>query len=184
MPGKKITGLAASFDIETTGLEPAYARVLMCSIKPWGESATLLRADVASSDDSALVEEIISELSQYAILFAHNGVFFDRAFLNARALQYNLPLLDPKGLLFDPWRIAKRQLNMGRNSLDSLAQHLGLEEQKMHLPPSVWVRAGLDHDEDAMKLLGERCISDTNVLEELAERVLGLAGNITPWGSA
>lgn len=184
MSGKKITGLAASFDLESTGLKPDYGRLLCGVVKPWGQEPIAFRLDHAKSDDSALVSELVEELSQYAILFAHNGVYHDRAFLNGRALQYNLPILDNSAKMVDPCLIARRHLNMGRNTLDALAQHFNLNEQKMHLSPEVWVRASLDHDEAAMEKIVERCISDTLVLEELAQRVLALVSNITPWGSA
>jgi uncharacterized protein YprB with RNaseH-like and TPR domain len=184
MSGIQYTGLAASFDIETYGLDPIYGRVLIGSIRPWHKKPITFRAEHASSDDSALVADIIGELSKYAILFAHNGMWFDRAFLNGRALAYGQPILDVKGKLVDPYQIARKHLNTKRNSLDALASHFHLTEQKMHLSPEVWVKAALDHDENAIKTLVKRCESDTKVLEQLVERVLPLMGNITPWGSA
>lgn len=184
MPGKKITGLAASFDLESYGLDPVYGRLLVGVIKPWGQDPQVYRVVRASSDDSKLVAELVEELDKYAILFAHNGIFHDRAMLNARAISYDLPTLDVKGKLVDPYQVVKRQLNLRRNSLDALASFLKLTEQKMHLDPEVWVRAALDHSEADMKTLVERCISDCEVLEQLATRILPLVGNITPWGSA
>ena len=37
MAGKVITGLAASFDLETFGLDPIYGRLLCGVVKPWGQ---------------------------------------------------------------------------------------------------------------------------------------------------
>lgn len=184
MAGKKISGLAASFDLETFGLDPVYGRLLCGVVKPWGGEPRVFRVKRAGSDDSKLIVQLVEELSQYAVLFAHNGLFYDRAFLNGRALHFNLPILDTGAKLVDPYLIARKHLNMKRNSLDALAEHFQLPEQKMHLPPDVWVRAALDHDEGAMKTLVKRCVSDCVVLEQLATRVLALVGNITPWGSA
>lgn len=184
MAGKQYTGLAASFDLESYGLDPVYGRLLCAVIKPWGGQPHIIRMQQASSDDSELVRKTVDELSRYAILFAHNGIFHDRAMLNGRALEYNVPLLDNFGKLVDPYQIARKHLNMRRNSLDALAAHLRLNEQKMHLDPSVWVRAALDHDEEAMQTIIARCVSDCNVLEQLATRMLPLMGNINPFGSA
>ena len=86
--------------------------------------------------------------------------------------------------MVDPYLVARKHLNMRRNSLDALAEHMHLDEQKMHLSPEVWVKAALDHDEKAMKTLVARCVSDCAVLEQLATRILPMVGNITPWGSA
>ena len=94
------------------------------------------------------------------------------------------PVISPEHKLIDPCQIARRQLNLPRNSLDSMAMLMQLEEQKMHLLPSVWVRAALDHDEEAMQTLMERCLSDVRVLEDLAAHVLPLTRNINPFGSA
>jgi uncharacterized protein YprB with RNaseH-like and TPR domain len=185
MAGKIITGLAASFDLETFGLDPIYGRLLCGVVKPWGQEPKIFRIKRASSNDSKLIRELVDELDQYAILFAHNGLFYDRAMLNGRALHYGMPVLDPKAhRLYDPYLIAKRHLNCKRNSLDALATHFQLSEQKMHLSPEVWVKAALDHDEESMLTLVDRCVSDVVVLEELALRVMPLAGNITPNGSA
>jgi len=181
---KGTMGLAASFDLETFGLDPVYGRLLCGVIKPWGGDTQVYRVKRAGSDDSKLVAQLVSELSRYSILFAHNGLFYDRAMLNGRALQYDMPTLDPKGKLVDPYLVARKHLNLRRNSLDSLADHFQLLDQKMHLPASVWVRAALDHDESAMETLVDRCISDTVVLEQLATRILPLLGNVTPWGSS
>ena len=184
MSGKKITGLAASFDLESYGLDPVYGRLLCGVVKPWGEKPKVYRLAYACSDDSKLVTELVDELSQYAVLFAHNGLFYDRAMLNGRALAYGLPVLDSHAKMVDPYLVARKHLNMRRNSLDALAEHMHLDEQKMHLSPEVWVKGALDHDEKAMKTLVARCVSDCAVLEQLATRILPMVGNITPWGSA
>lgn len=180
----KIEGLAASFDLESYGLEPTYGVLLCGVVKPWGGPSKLFRVKQVSSDDSKLTTELVTELNKYAILIAHNGVFYDRKMLNARALKFNLPILDPRGKMIDPVQIARRHLNMRRNSLDALADYFGLSEQKMHIPAEVWVRAGLDHSKADLDLICERCESDVRVLEELATRVLGLVGSVNFWGSA
>src|SRR5574341_1334361 len=116
----KIEGLCCSFDLEAFGLEPAYS-VLMCGVvKPWGGKPKLFRQEVVGANDSELVGQLVEELNRYAILIAHNGLFFDRKMLNARALHWNLPILDPHGKFIDPCQVARRHLNMGRNSLEAL----------------------------------------------------------------
>ena len=180
----KVEGLAASFDLESYGLEPTYGVLLCGVVKPWGGEPKLFRVEQVSSDDSGLVRALVEELSKYAILLAHNGVFYDRKMLNARALKWNLPILDPRGKMIDPVQVARRHLNMRRNSLDALADYFELSEQKMHVPAQVWVRAALDHSEADLATICARCESDVLVLEELSTRVLGLVGSVNFWGSA
>ena len=186
MGGIKHVGMAASFDLECYGLDPIYGRLLCGVIKPYGTSGEpqVYRMERASNDDSALVEVLVNELSKYSILIAHNGLWFDRAMINGRALAADLPLLDPKIKMIDPYQIARKHLNAKRNSLDALSTLLNLNEQKMHVDPSVWARVAFDHDESAFQIIIERCISDVRVLEDLTNHILPLMGNVTPWGSA
>lgn len=184
MGGKKVEGFAASFDLESYGLDPVWGVLLCGVVKPWGEEPKLFTIGTPSSNDSKIVGELVDELSKYGIIIAHNGMFHDRAFLNGRALHWNLPVLDPYGKIIDPLRVAKRNLNLSRNSLDALAAHLQCDEQKMHVPAEVWQRAALDHDAEAMEIIHERCMSDVRVLEMICQRLMALVGNVTFWGSA
>ena len=181
---KEKTEFICTFDIETYGLEPVYGVVLCAVVKPLNGELKVLRQKRPSSDDSQLVFDIINELNQYNILIAHNGLYFDKQFLNGRALHWNQDILEPNVKIIDPCIVARKNLNLRSNSLDSIAQYLGLDEQKMHLDPIIWKKAALDHDEPCMKTLIERCSSDVRVLELLAKRVMKLTRNITPWGSA
>ena len=170
--------LACTFDLETFGLDPVFGRLLVGVVKPWHGPEKIFRVTRASADDSAIVEAIVEELSKYAILCAHNGMYYDVRFLNGRALAYDLPVLNPNHKLIDPCQIARKHLNLNRNSLDAIAVHMGLSEQKMHLDPIVWTRAAMDHSEEDMQTLVDRCSSDVRVLEEIAARVLPLTRSI------
>lgn len=185
MPGVKHYGLAASFDLECYGLDPVYGRLLCGVIKPfqYGEPQ-IYRIAVPGNDDSALTATLVEELSKYSILFAHNGLWFDRAMLNGRALAYGLPILDPKHKIVDPFQIARKHLNTKRNSLDALTNLCHIPESKMHVDAEMWCKVAFDHDEEAFKIIIERCVSDVRILEELAIRTLPFMGNINPFGSA
>ena len=181
---KTIPQLACTFDLETWGLDPVYGRLLVAVIKPWQQDTMVFQQKVASSDDSAITKAVVEELNKYAILIAHNGMYFDVRFLNGRALQYGLPVINPNHKLIDPCQIARKHLNLPRNSLDAIAKHMQLDEQKMHIGPEVWVHAALDHDKEAMATLVERCESDVRVLEAIAARALPLTRSINAFGSA
>lgn len=177
------TQFVATFDLETYGLEPIFGRLLCGVVKPWGEEAKVFRVNRASADDSKLVSDLVKELNRYNVLIAHNGLYFDKQFLNGRALAFNQDIVDVNVKMIDPYVLAKKNLNMRRNSLDSISEFFGLEERKMHVDAETWVKAALDHDEECMEILIERCTSDVVVLEMLASRVLKLTRNLTPWGS-
>ena len=138
----------------------------------------------ASSNDRPVVEPIIERLNEFSILIAHNGVHFDNKFLNTRALALDIRGLLPGIKIIDPCLIARKHLNLGRNTLDAIVTHLGLDEGKYHIPPEVWVKASHDHDREAMKILVERCKSDVRILERVAQRFLPLTRSINGWGSS
>jgi len=176
--------LIACFDIEASGLDPMFAKVLCGVVKPWGEEPKLFSNRRKGSDDSKVVESLITELNKYTILIAHNGVFYDRKFLNGRALRWNLPFMDPKAKMIDPWRLAKNHLNFRGNSLARLADFLGTEHSKTEVSGNIWMRAALDNDPTAHKYIEEHCVEDVYVLEEIADRFKRFIGNVTAWGSA
>ncbi len=176
--------MMAFFDIEASGLDPMFGVVLCGVVKPEHGEPKLFTKRTPGSDDSVVVSELIKELNQYDILVAHNGVFYDRKYLNGRALRWNLPFLDPKLKIIDPWRIAKQHLNFRGNSLDRLADFLGTEYQKTVVSGNIWMRAALDHDQEAMQYIEEHCVADVYVLEEVAYRLRKFMGNINAWGSA
>ena len=178
--------LAATFDLETSGLEGAWGRLLVASIKPYdSDTITTFTARKARerSNDYDIVSETVDELRKYAILIAHNGKRFDIPFLNARALAHGLPLMPPTTKIIDPCTIGWKQLPGLRKSLDALAQHLKLEEGKMHVGPEVWVTAALDGNHASFDILEERCESDVRVLEKVAEAFAPLMRNVDAFGS-
>ncbi|KKL14685.1 hypothetical protein LCGC14_2513240, partial [marine sediment metagenome] len=82
----------ATFDIETSNLSADFGRVLCAVVKQVGKKPIIFRGDTYASwkkgnkyDDSMLVKDIIEELNKHDVLIAHNGMKFDRPFLNTRA---------------------------------------------------------------------------------------------------
>ena len=177
--------MVACFDLETSNLDPMWGVLLCSDTKPWmGQHTTFVHCLEDGYDDCEVVEATVAELSQYKILIAHNGVFFDRKFLNGRALYHHLPLLDPKMKIVDPWRLAKNHLNFKGNSLDRIAEFLGTRESKSKVEGEIWMKAVYNRDYDALDYIVRHCIKDVDVLEEVADRLSPFMGNITPWGSA
>lgn len=180
--------MIVSFDLETSSLQAGFGVLLCAVIKPWKKAPIVLRIDSdpsgVNSDDSRLVSATITALRPYNILIAHNGVDFDRRFLNSRAVKWELDPLNPRGNIVDPVKIARRHLRVGSNSLASLSSFLATKHRKSPVDGDIWVRATLDRDKDAMDSIVKHCIADVLVLEEVAEKLIPFAGRITEWGSA
>ena len=182
--------LIATFDLETTNLNGVFGVVLCAVIKPWGGETTTFRIDhkpyrgKRNSDDSYLVKTIVDELSQYKILIAHNGVNFDRPYLNTRALLWGIEPLNPRGMMVDPVKVARRHLRFGYNSLDRLAQFLNTNAQKSAVLGPTWVKAAMDRDRESMDYIVEHCVADVLALEEVAMKLMSFVPKINEWGSS
>lgn len=130
-----------------------------------------------------MAEEVFRIFSSVpgCIAYAHNGDRFDIPWLRTVALKYGLQM--PRVKLIDPCQIAWKRYRLGRNSLEAVAQFLGLEQSKLHLSPQTWRAALMDDDGDAWKLLTDRCESDVDLLNSVASRVTGDIGLVDFSGS-
>lgn len=180
----------ATFDIETTGLNAAFGRILCACVMTYDpEGIKVFRADEypawkagKRSDDHDITAELMAYLEEFDVLIAHNGVKYDLPFIRTRAIQYGLPPLNPLKIV-DPVLAARRQLRMQSNSLDAIAKHLDAPHQKTPLEPRVWARAMMDDDKAAMDLIVEHCIADVKVLDFVAWSMRGYIRSIDTLGS-
>lgn len=178
------------FDIETTGLNASFGRVLCAALQFYGpEELITFRADQypewkdgKRSDDSSLVADILAALESADIIIAHNGVNFDTAFLRTRAIIYGLPPVHPKKIV-DPVLIARKVFRFHSNSLDSIASMLGTDFKKTPVAPTYWIRALADGDKESLDYIMEHCIKDVYVLEEIAKKIMPYAKQIDSIGS-
>lgn len=180
----------ATFDIETTGLNAAFGRILCCCVMSYDpQEIKTFRADEypawkagRRSDDYEITAEIMAYLEEFDILIAHNGVKFDLPFIRTRALAHGLPPLHPLKIV-DPVLTARKALRMQSNSLDAIAKHLGAPDQKTPLLPETWARAQMDDDKSAMDSIVEHCVADVKVLDYVAHAIRGYVKTIDSIGS-
>jgi hypothetical protein len=166
--------LVASFIIHGAAEGPVVKTFTARQFEPWQRGKR--------SDDSALAAAAIQTLQGGHVCYFHNGNRFDVPWLRTLALRDRLAF--PSIKLIDPSAIAWKKYRLGRNSLEALADYLGLEEKKFHIGPDVWKSAAFDDDDEAWKLLVERCESDVRVLNHLAGRVTKDVGMVDTGGSA
>jgi DNA polymerase III epsilon subunit-like protein len=180
------------FDLETWGLDRGWGVTLVASFLIHGEPEgpkriTLKHRDSVAwksgkrSDDREIAEEVFRILGNGGIAYAHNGDRFDIPWLRTVALKYGLQM--PRIKLVDPCQIAWKRYRLGRNSLEAVAQFLGLEQSKLHIGPDVWRGALMDDDDACWDLLYKRCASDVDLLNAVAGRVTGDVGMVDFQGS-
>lgn len=178
------------FDIETSGLNAAFGRILCCVVETYDpHQVTIYRADEfpawkagRRSDDYEITAAICAKLEDIDILVAHNGVGFDLRFLRTRALEHGLPPLNPAKIV-DPVLAARRNLRLPSNSLDSIARHIKASNEKTVLEPGLWARAVMDGDKQAMDYIVEHCQKDVEVLAEVTWSLRGYIRVIDALGS-
>jgi DNA polymerase III epsilon subunit-like protein len=178
------------FDLETSHLNADFGVVLCGVIKPDGQQPKVFRGDKLHaadwkrgkrSDDRNTVSEIVKELVKYDIWIAHNGVRFDLPFLRTRLAKWGLPPLRSNKIL-DPVLLARNTLRMSYNSLERIADFLGVNS-KTPVTGDTWVRAYLDGDRDAMESVVDHCVRDVETLEKIVEALKAYSTQLTSWGS-
>jgi uncharacterized protein YprB with RNaseH-like and TPR domain len=183
------------YDLETWGLDRGWGVMLVASFLfhgfPQGPfKRTLTLRDYSPwkaghrSNDREMAIEVAKLLEPCHVAIVHNGERFDVRWLRSIALKYGITM--PKLRLVDPCQIAWKKYALGRNSLEAVADFLGLADkgkQKLHISPDVWRRALMDDSNADWDLLKERCESDVDLLNEVAAKVTGDAGLIDYQGS-
>jgi uncharacterized protein YprB with RNaseH-like and TPR domain len=179
------------FDLETWGLDRGWGVTLVGSFLIFKggavERITLTQRDTEAwkrgerSNDKELAERIFDVLERAHVGYAHNGEFFDVRWLRTVALKYDLNM--PRIRLIDPAQIAWRKYRLGKNSLEAIADFLGLKQSKLHISPDIWRHALLDDRDEAWQLLVDRCESDVELLNAVAGAVTRDMGMIDYSGS-
>jgi hypothetical protein len=103
---------------------------ILCACWRWlGEYEThriyLTPEEVLAKDDSRIIAKLFELYEEADAVLAHNSLGFDAKVVNARALYNNFPPL-PKVKVLDTLALAKKQLKLPSNRLDSIGEFLGL----------------------------------------------------------
>lgn len=158
---KDFIGLAVGyFDIESTfSTQPI---VLYAAIADQFGRVEEFHKGPNIVDDKELVESYCRRLEEYDILVGWNSTLFDIAVLRGRCLFHGLPPLDPHMSIDLMYKASGSAARIGRRSLQSVSEYLGVEEKKTPLSVRIWDRA-MSGDEAAYQLIVEHCNADVLV---------------------
>ncbi len=185
------------FDLETSGFFADSAILLCCSIKPYDCYITgrktkvkTLRADtypawkLNKTNEKKFIEDVLDELDNYDILVAHNGEYFDKGFMNAKAIQFGLePVMRFKKSI-DPCLASRRHLRLGRNTLAAIIDYLHIPVKKTPIELHVWTQAALEGSVKCMDRIVEHCEHDVVTLELVYDKLRSLVDKIDKRGSS
>lgn len=170
-----------SWDIECSSLSGMVGRIICSGFKPvippeYGTTKPyIFRLDDKkfylkdAADDSKLAVAIRDELEKYDVVIAHNGILFDRKFLNARLLKAAERPLKPIFFVDTMWIVRTHMRTSSK--LDNLQQYLGLPDEKTKITWDDWQR-GVARDNKALDIIAKHCIQDVKVLEQAYWRLL------------
>lgn len=163
-------GRVAIYDIEATNLKGNFGFMLCGCIKFIDKDKIIVkRIDRSANykkdrtDDSQVVREFADLLMSADCLVGHYGSKFDIPFVNTRLLYHGLRPM-PKIPHVDTWRVARNNLALNSNRLDTLTQLLGTTK-KTRIDGKIWIRATAGYA-DALKYIIQHCEADVRALEE------------------
>jgi len=122
-------------------------------------------------NDNNLMIKIGELLDEADIVIAHNGDSFDIKKINARLLVNGIKPPSPYKTI-DTKKVAKKYFKFDSNSLDNLANDLGMEG-KMDTPKNLFIKC-IEGDMKMWKIMKKYNKQDVVVLEEVYNR-------LSPW---
>lgn len=184
----------AIIDIETSGFDAQGSIVLCAVIKEYNGRGngkiTVIRSDAFptwktnKSNDEPIVRAIMKELETYDIFVAHNGEWFDKAFLTAKCIEYRIPPSLRHKKSIDPVLLSRKYMRLNRNGLGVLINFLNVPHKKTPVSLSHWRKASLDGNKDSMNYIVEHCVADVKALDRVYHEVKSLIDRIDTRGSS
>lgn len=159
-------------DIEASHLKANFGFIICWYIKKAGEDrydhAIVTKKELFNlTRDRRVLSELFDALDGYDVIYAHYGRRFDIPFIKSRAIILGMDgrITRPfEKFMFDTWEIARKNLALSSNRLDTIAQAFQLKDQKTGLMPTIWNDAVLG-DAKALQYVDDHCRADVNVLE-------------------
>ena len=163
-----------ALDCETSHLRADFGTLLCWGYKWVGEKRisvpSLLDFPGKSPiDDRALLKEAHRVMSGADAYLTYYGKGFDLPFLQAKFLEYGMPMLPPVPHI-DIYFTVKSNLSLSRKSLANVSEFLNLKAKKTPVAGRIWKRAMVG-DRGAMRYIVSHCRADIALLEEAYYRL-------------
>jgi len=161
----------ASFDIESTGLNASFGRLLCACFKFQGDPKIVTVKAFQKKDELAALKKIRQIWDTVDILVTWYGKQFDVRFLNAKALRYGLPTFAGK-MHVDLCFLHKHYNATAGHSLKGVSEDLRTSSKKYDVPREDWQDAQ-DGDKAAFDRIVTHCEHDVLTLEEVLDKMKG-----------
>lgn len=152
------------FDIETTfSTQPI---VLYAAIADQFGRVEQFRKGPDITDDRQLVVDYCKRLEEFDVLVGWNSALFDIPVLRGRQMFYGLPPLDPHMAVDLMYKASGGAARIGRRSLQSVSEYMGVANKKTPLNVRTWDRA-MAGDQEAYEKIVEHCDADVLVTRDV-----------------
>lgn len=162
----------AAMDIETTGLDASYGRMLCGCFKFFDEDNVRTVTCGSYSEEPKALAQLAEWWDEADVVVHWNGKLFDVAFINARMMirrkqlpKRCRPILDPQKKQIDG-RWIKNKLRTRTNRLENAAIDLNLRHRKYDVPAEHWNRAAAG-DTRSLAEIVQHCQRDVLITEEI-----------------
>lgn len=163
----------AMFDIETTGLEASYGRLLCASFKFNDKKRPVTYRAPRYEDEPLALAQIAQAFDTLDFVVTWNGKLFDIPFVNARLMIRKphgaRPILNPTIKHVDlRWTAVK--LRTRGHRLEGMSVDLGTRMRKYDVPAESWVKAA-GGDARSLASIVKHCECDVEITEEMFEKL-------------
>ena len=139
--------------------------ILTYSAKWLGNPNVVSSRITEPENDKKIIEELHQLFNEADLVVAHNGNKFDNGIMNARSVFHGMQPYAPVKFV-DTLQIAKKNFRFPSNSLDSLAQYLGLGQKVKHSGFDLWKRC-MNMEDEAFAEMLEYNEMDVILLEQV-----------------
>ena len=121
--------------------------------------------DKETLSDKQLLLDFIQIANTADEIVAHNGDKFDIRKLRTRCIYHRIPMF-PKYQSLDTWKKSKDNFSFISNSLNAIANYLGLGSKLAHEGFNLWIKC-MHKNPEALKTMMDYCKQDVTLLEDV-----------------
>jgi uncharacterized protein YprB with RNaseH-like and TPR domain len=160
-----------AFDIEATGLKADFAYLLSAAFGDVNKNDidVYVLPGGKLSNEVQLVRTVAERVQEADVLVSYYGKGYDIPFLNAKMLEYDLPVL-PNIPHVDLYWTVKHNLAISRKSLQNVAYFIRAKSSKTAVEGRLW-KAAMIGDKKALAEIALHNIADVQVLKEVYNKL-------------
>ena len=171
-PGTNHIMRFAAFDIETTGLNATYGRLLCACFKFSDDDEIVTVRCPSFRDEPRALQEISDLWDSSDVVATWNGKRFDVRFVNARLMAHHMKPLESQKMHKDLMYEYKKLGFLGAR-LETASENLKLKAAKYRVDAEKWIQAA-ENTPEALEEIIHHCELDVLLTEEIFIRLMPL----------